>query len=137
MSFSFSTHIGRLTANPKIAISPKGKERTSFSIACDRDFKNKETGERETDFHNVVIWGSSNYVKTVHLGKGDLVLVAGRTENNDWKDNNGITHKGNVLNCTKIQLLAKKRSDKDQAANDTAAAAQQGTFDQGDYDLPF
>ena len=57
-------------------------------------------------------------------------------ENNEWIDNDGVQHREKVLNCSKIELVQKKRSDKDAAAEDTAAAMQQGTLQEED-DLPF
>lgn len=135
MSTNICVFIGRLAKNPEITTLPNGNERTRFSIAVDRDYKN-EDGSRTTDWHNVVIWGSANYIRKVHLGQGDKVCVSGRMENNEWTDNDGIAHREKVLNCKKIELVQKKRSDKDAAAEDTAAAMQQGTMPEDD-DLPF
>lgn len=135
MSTNICVFIGRLAKNPEITTLPSGKERTRFSIAVDRDYKN-EDGTRTTDWHNVVIWGSANYIRKTHLGQGDKVCVSGRMENNEWIDSDGVQHREKVLNCTKIELVQKKRSDKDAAAEDTAAAMQQGTLQEED-DLPF
>ena len=136
MSTNICTFCGRLTANPEITTLPNGKERTRFCVAVDRNYK-REDGTRPCDFFSVVKWGSAEYFRVTHLGKGDKVIVSGRLEQNEWQDADGLLHKDKILNCDGIELVQKKRSDKDQAANDTAAAAQQGTFDQGDDDLPF
>lgn len=136
MSTNVCTFCGRLTANPEITTLPTGKERARFSIAVDRNYKDKN-GQRQCDFFRVVKWGSAEYLRVTHLGKGDKVIVTGRMEMNEWQDRDGLLHKDNVLNCENIELVAKKRSDKDQAANNAASAAQQGTLDQGDDDLPF
>ena len=47
---------GRLTRDPELRRTGSGTAVTSFSIACDRDFANKESGERETDFVDIVAW---------------------------------------------------------------------------------
>ena len=47
---------GRLVADPELRQTPSGVPVASFRIAVDRDFKNKETGEKEADFINVVAW---------------------------------------------------------------------------------
>ncbi|MBR4347559.1 MAG: single-stranded DNA-binding protein [Fibrobacter sp.] len=135
MSTNVCVFIGRLAKNPEITTLPNGNERTRFSIAVDRDYKN-EDGSRTTDWHNVVIWGSANYIRKTHLGQGDKVCVMGRMENNEWIDNDGLQHREKVLNCRKIELVQKRRSDKDAAAEDTESAMQQGTL-QGDDDVPF
>lgn len=136
MSTNVCTFCGRLTANPEITTLPSGKERARFSIAVDRNYKDKN-GQRPCDFFSVVKWGSAEYLRVTHMGKGDKVIVTGRMEMNEWQDNDGLLHKDKILNCENVELVAKKRSDKDAAANDAAAAEQQGTFDQGDEDLPF
>ena len=135
MSTNVCVFIGRLAKNPEITTLPNGNERTRFSIAVDRDYKN-EDGTRTTDWHNVVIWGRANYIRKTHLGQGDKVCVSGRMENNEWIDSDGVPHREKVLNCKKIELVQKKRSDKDAAAEDTAAAMQQGPLQEED-DLPF
>ena len=136
MSTNICTFCGRLTANPEITMLPNGKERTRFSVAVDRNYK-KDDGTRPCDFFQVVKWGSAEYFRVTHLGKGDKVIVSGRMEQNEWQDSDGLLHKDKILKCDNIELVQKKRSDKDATANDAAAAEQQGTFDQGDDDLPF
>lgn len=134
MSTNICTFCGRLGANPEITTLPSGKERTRFSIAVDRNFK-REDGTRPTDWIPVVIWGSAEYARKTHLGKGDKVVVSGRMEINEWTDENGIPQRIAALNCSNIELVAKKRSEKDEAADAVASAQQQGTLP--DEDLPF
>lgn len=134
MSTNVCTFCGRLGANPEITTLPSGKERVRFSIAVDRNYK-REDGSRPSDWIPVVIWGSAAYVKKTNLGKGDKVCVTGRVEINEWTDQEGKQKYSFALNCSNIELVQKKNSDKDAAANAAAAAAQQGTLQ--DDDLPF
>lgn len=136
MSTNVCTFSGRLTNNPEITLLPTGKDRVRFSIAVDRNYK-REDGTRPCDFIPVVIWGSSAYVKKTNLGKGDKVVVSGRIEINDWTDENGMPKRSFALNCSAIELSQKKMSEKDKAANQVAAAQEQGTLAEGDDDLPF
>lgn len=137
MSTNVCTFSGRLTNNPEITTMPSGKERVRFSIAVDRNYK-REDGTRPCDFIPVVIWGSAAYVKKVNLGKGDKVIVAGRVEVNDWTDENGMPKRAFALNCSAIELAQKKMSEKEKAAQQATAAAEQGTLQmEGDDDLPF
>ena len=48
--------MGRLTRDPELRHTQSGTAVASFSIAVDRDFKDKQTGERATDFIDVVAW---------------------------------------------------------------------------------
>ena len=50
------TLMGRLVADPELRTTPSGVPVATFRIAVDRDFKNKQTGEKETDFVTVVAW---------------------------------------------------------------------------------
>ena len=133
MSTNVCTFCGRLTNNPEITTLPSGKERTRFSVAVDRNYK-REDGSRPCDFFGIVKWGSAEYFRKTNLGKGDKVIVSGRLENNEWTTVDGVVHKDKVLNCDSIELVQKKRSAKDEAAEQ--AAQQQGTMTQDD-DLPF
>lgn len=133
MSTNVCTFCGRLGNNPEITILPSGKERVRFSIAVDRNYK-RDDGTRPTDWISVVIWGSSAYVKKTNLHKGDKVVVSGRYEINEWTDNNGIKQFAGSLNCTNIELVEHKKSDKDKAVED-ALANQNNPME--DEDLPF
>ena len=136
MSTNVCTFCGRLTNNPEITTLPSGKERVRFSVAVDRNYK-REDGTRPTDFIPVVIWGSAAYVKKVNLGKGDKVIVSGRVEVNDWTDENGMPKRQFTLNCSNIELAQKKQSERDKAANQVAAAMDQGTLQEEEDNLPF
>ena len=50
------TIAGRLVRDPEMRRTGSGVAVTSFTIACDRDIPNKETGERDTDFLECVAW---------------------------------------------------------------------------------
>lgn len=134
MSTNVCTFCGRLGNNPEITILPSGKERVKFSIAVDRNYK-KEDGSRPTDWIAVVIWGSANYVKKTNLHKGDKVVVSGRWEINEWTDSNGLKQWAGSLNCSNIELVEHKKSDKDKAVED--ALANQNNPMNDDEDLPF
>ena len=134
MSTNVCTFCGRLGANPEITTLPSGKERVRFSIAVDRNYK-REDGSRPSDWIPVVKWGSAEYIRKTNMGKGDKVIVSVSIEITEWTDNEGKQKFSFALNCSNIELVQKKKSDKDAAANAAAAAAQQGTLQ--DDDLPF
>ena len=84
-----------------------------------------------------MIWGSANYCRKVHLGKGDKVCVTGRWEINNWADNDGIPRTTGALNCTGIELTGHRTTDKNQAAQEGAAATNPESTTAVDEDLPF
>ena len=48
--------MGRLTRDPELRRTQTGTPVASFSLAVDRDFKDRNTGERTTDFIDCVAW---------------------------------------------------------------------------------
>ena len=127
MSLNVITVIGRLTKNPEITMFASGKQRTTFSIANNRDYKNEE-GERPVDFFKVVAWGKggANYALRINLSQGDEICVTGRLENQTWKDENGNTRRENVINVEHMYLTVKKRKDGDANAQPTVNAPEGG-----------
>ncbi len=83
------TVMGRLVADPELKTTPAGFSVCSFRIACDRDFKNKESGERETDFINVVAWRSTADFVRKFFSKGRMVVVDGRLQIRPYTDKEG------------------------------------------------
>ena len=80
--------MGRLTRDPELRRTQNGTPVTSFSIACDRDFKS-QNGEKETDFIDVVAWrGTAEFVSR-YFGKGRMAVVEGRLQIRDWTDRDG------------------------------------------------
>lgn len=80
---------GRLVADPELRQTPSGVPVASFRIAVDRDFKNKETGEKETDFINVVAWRSTAEFISRSFTKGRMILVEGRLQIRKYTDKDG------------------------------------------------
>ena len=83
------TVMGRLTRDPELRRTQGGVPVASFSIACDRDFKDKATGERTTDFIDVVAWRSTGEFVSKYLTKGRMAVVSGRLQIRDWTDKEG------------------------------------------------
>lgn len=83
------TLLGRLTRDPELRRTAAGTAVTSFSIAVDRDYGNKDTGEKETDFLNCVAWRATGEAIAKYFTKGRLILVSGRIQVRPWKDKDG------------------------------------------------
>ena len=80
--------MGRLTRDPELRRTQNGTSVTSFSIACDRDFKS-QSGEKETDFIDVVAWRGTAEFVSKYFGKGRMAVVEGRLQIRDWTDRDG------------------------------------------------
>ena len=81
--------MGRLVADPESRQTPSGVPVTTFRIAVDRDFKNKETGEREADFISIVTWRSTAEFVSRYFSKGRMAVVEGRLQVRNYTDRDG------------------------------------------------
>lgn len=81
--------MGRLARDPELRHTQNGTAVASFRLAVDRDFRNKETGERDTDWIDVVAWRNTAEFVSKYFTKGRLVVVEGRLQMRDWTDRDG------------------------------------------------
>ena len=82
--------MGRLTRDPELRRTGSGIAVASFSLAVDRDFgSNRETGEKETDFIDVVAWRSTAEFVSKYFTKGRMAVVSGRLQIRGWTDKDG------------------------------------------------
>jgi single-strand DNA-binding protein len=81
--------MGRLTRDPELRRTGTGLAVASFSVAVDRDYPNKTTGERETDFINCVAWRQTGEFVSKYFAKGSMIVVSGRLQIRNWTDNDG------------------------------------------------
>lgn len=81
--------VGRLTKKPELKFTANGTKYTQFSVATQRNFKNKD-GEYEADFINCRLWrtAAENFVKFTN--KGSLVGIEGRIQTSSY-DKDGKT----------------------------------------------
>jgi single-strand DNA-binding protein len=128
MALNVWTGIGRLGKNPEIVMLADGKQKTTFSIAVPRDYKDGE-GNRQSDWFECVGWGKgfANYAMTVHLGKGDEVCVTGRIRRDTLADGDDSKKTFTTVSMERLYLVAKNRKNKDGAETgcDTTQAAPQ------------
>lgn len=83
------TIMGRLTRDPELRRTGSGIAVASFSLAVDRDFPNKETGEKETDFIDCVAWRQTGEFVSKYFTKGRMAVVSGRLQVRKWKNDQG------------------------------------------------
>lgn len=81
--------MGRLVRDPELRRTQAGVPVASFRIAVDRDFGNRETGEREADFIDVVAWRQTGEFVSKYFNKGRMAVVSGRLQMRNWTDNQG------------------------------------------------
>ena len=82
--------MGRLTRDPELRRTGSGTPVATFTLAVDRDFSsNRETGERETDFIDIVTWRNTAEFVSKYFTKGRMAVVSGRLQIRNWNDKDG------------------------------------------------
>lgn len=81
--------MGRLTRDPELRRTGSGIAVASFTIAVDRDFSGKDSGEKETDFIDIVAWRQTGEFVSKYFTKGRMIVVEGRLQIRGWTDKEG------------------------------------------------
>ena len=81
--------MGRLARDPELRHTQTGTPVASFRLAVDRDFKDKTTGEKATDWIDVVAWRQTAEFVSRYFTKGRMAVVEGRLQMRDWTDKEG------------------------------------------------
>ena len=100
--------MGRLTRDVELRRTNGGTAVASFSLAVDRDFRDKQTGEKATDFIDCVAWrGTAEFVQK-YIGKGRQVVVEGRLQMRDWTDKDGNKRRSAEVVCDNVYFADSK-----------------------------
>ena len=102
--------MGRLTRDPELRRTGSGTAVTSFSLACDRDFKS-QSGEKETDFIEVVAWKNTAEFVSKYFSKGRMAVVEGRLQTRDWTDKAGNKRTTAEVVADNVYFADSKRSE--------------------------
>jgi single-strand DNA-binding protein len=102
--------IGRLGRDPEMRYTPSGRPVTTFSVATSRSW-NTADGERrtETEWFNVVAWGSLAEICKQYLCKNRLVYIEGRLQSRHWEDPEGNKHFSTEIVANEMIMLDEKR----------------------------
>ena len=102
--------MGRLTRDPELRRTGSGTAVTSFSLACDRDFKS-QSGDKETDFIEVVAWKNTAEFVSKYFSKGRMAVVEGRLQIRDWTDKAGSKRTTAEVVADNVYFADSKRSE--------------------------
>lgn len=81
---------GNLTRDPELKSLPSGASVTTFSIATNRVWNDRDGKRQEsTDYHNIVVFGRQAETSAQYLRKGASALIEGRIVTRSWDGNDG------------------------------------------------
>ena len=113
--------MGRLTRDPELRRTGTGTAVTSFSLAVDRDFKS-QSGEKETDFIDIVAWRSTAEFVSKSFTKGRMAVVEGRLQIRDWTDKDGGKRRSAEVVADNVYFGDSKRDGGDSSGYSAAPA---------------
>ena len=125
--------MGRMTRDPELRRTNSGTAVASFAVAVDRDFKS-QSGEKETDFIDIVAWRSTAEFVSKYFTKGRMAVVEGRLQIRDWTDRDGGKRRSAEVVADSVYFGDSKRD-----GGDTVQSEPQDDFSEiaDDGDLPF
>lgn len=137
--------IGNLTRDPELKTTPSGVSVCQFAIAVSRRYTDK-SGERQTDYFNIVAWRGLGENCGRYLAKGRKVGVTGELQTRSY-EKDGVKHYITEIIADDVEFLTPKdgaaRSGESGGApyaaakNDASAPDVPFTDMEGDDELPF
>lgn len=139
--------VGRLTKDPEFRTSASGVSTATFTLACNRSFKNKN-GEQEADFINIVTFRKQAENVNNYLNKGNLAGVDGRIQSRSYDNKEGKRVFVTEVVADSVQFLEPKSQSNGQSQQQSGQAKPQqapvkdnpfanGSADINADDLPF
>ena len=101
MDFNKVIVTGRIAQEPELKMAGD-REYCGFQIAINRY---KDTG---VDFVKVATFGHTAEFVSQYVNKGDLLLVEGRLQNNEWQGQDGVKRRSTEIIANTVQLMRKK-----------------------------
>ena len=104
---------GRMTADPEAKTLPTGTMLAKFSVASNRNWKDKSTGQKkeEVEFHNVVAFGRTAEVIVQYFNRGDEIYIQGRLKTSSWEDQQGSKRYRTEIIAEKFEFGQKSKAN--------------------------
>ena len=129
--------MGRLGADPELRYLQSNVPVARFSLAVDRDFKDKTTGQKVTDWIGVVAWRGTAEFAAKYFRKGRVAVVEGRLQTNSYTDQAGNKRSYLEVVAESIYFGDSKTSAPGQPATESTGQTFTEESDVDDGRLPF
>ncbi len=120
--------MGRLTRDPELRHTQSGTAVAAFTLAVDRDFKDKTTGEKVTDFIDCVAWRNTGEFVSKYFSRGRMAVVEGRLQLRDWTDQNGNKRRSAEVIVDQVYFGDSKRDSGGGSYGAAPASAPAGSY---------
>lgn len=103
--------IGNITKDPEAKTLPTGQSLSTFSVATNRTWKDKDGSKKEqAEFHNIIAWGKLAEICNQYCKKGMKVYIEGRLQTRSWDDQNGVKKYRTEIIAENLSMLSSKSS---------------------------
>ncbi len=113
--------MGRLTRDPELRYTQSQTPVASFTLAVDRDFASRDSGEKQTDFIDCVAWRQTAEFVNKYFSKGSMAVVSGRLQIRDWTDREGGKRRSAEIVVDNIYFGESRRRDAESGSASHAA----------------
>lgn len=110
---------GRLCKDPELRRTQSGTAVASFTLAVERDFKDRDTGEKAADFIDIVAWRQTAEFISRYFTKGRMAVVVGSLQIRAWEDKDGNKRRTAEVIAESV-YFADSKKDGDSAASPSA-----------------
>jgi single-strand DNA-binding protein len=96
--------------NPEVKEIGKDKKVAKFSLATKEVYKN-EDGEKvsETQWHNLIAWGSQAKIAEKYLKKGNEIAIEGKLTSRNYTDKDGVKRYVTEIVVNEILMIGSKK----------------------------
>ena len=112
--------VGRITTDPELRYTNANIPFTRYSVAVNRGV-NSETGEKITDFINIVTWRKQAEVICQYLNKGSLISIEGRIQTGSFTDKDGNKKYTTDVVTDNVRFLESKSQTEGRTSNSTTS----------------
>ena len=135
--------MGRLTSDPELRQTQSGISSCRFTVAVNRKFADKNTGERQADFISCVAWRQTAEFVSKYFIKGSMICVEGELRTGSYADktHSDVTHYTTDVYVDNVEFCGSKSDNVGNSGNTTKSKNDDfgdlSEFDDLDDDAPF
>ena len=108
------------STEPQFKYTASGLGQLTFSIAVNRNRKDKDTGEwkeEPPEWLSCVVWGDQAERLANQVHKGQPVYIEGRQQSRSWTNDDGQKHTRTEIHCNFVYPHARPPKGQDSTAN--------------------
>jgi single-strand DNA-binding protein len=112
-SFNKVLLMGNLTRDPELRYIPSGTAVAKFGLAVNRDYVDKQSGDKKESvcFVDITVWGKQAETCNQYLTKGRPVFIEGRLEFSSWETKEGDKRSKLEVVAERVQFLGGRRDE--------------------------